>query len=957
MKRNFKLILVVLSLALVVFAFTGCEQLEMLKDLLNLSCQHSGGTATCLEPAVCEKCGEAYGEALGHTEVADAAVSPTCTTTGLTAGKHCSVCNEPIVPQEEVAMLPHSYVNGVCSGCGAEEPIYDYYLVGYLNGADYGIVGDSANLGDYKFVDGKLTVTFTADSYVLVKAADANGENVKYYWAEEYVTGKTATLILDKTQKMLVPKNVEITFTLTVNADGTLTLVADYHVHSYDTVEVVAPTCTNKGYTKHICSCEDFYTDTETPTVDHEYDNDEDETCNNCEHVRDLTCDHDWIPATCTTPKTCSKCSEPEGTPLGHSYVDGICSECEAKDPEYVNYYLIGSINGADYGFEDDWANLGEYKFVNGKLTVTFTSASYVFVKSADLDGNIKVWYMAPEYTVGKETVLKNSDTDETSEKMRVPANVEVTFTLTENEDGTLTLVADYEEKIDSHTYTVAGNMTDTFGTAWDSANTANDMTYDEETGLWTKVYENVSVGGTYEFKICLDHGWTKSWGVGEGNYSITLAKGQTLTVTFDAATGTINATASGEGVKTYTIAGNSADTFGSAWDPANAANDMTYDEATGLWTKVYENVTVGGTHEFKICLDHTWTTSWGVGTDNYTIDVAAGQTLTVTFDPATGTINATVSGEGSGSEGGETETPTVYETVVYFKNTAGWTDVTVHTWSGSDPDTTWPGNAATLVENTTDWYSYTLRYTDATAIRFIFNNGGKGEQTGDLSLNPETPYLVFAEHQAVANAFATMEEAEKSLEGDDSGSEGGDSEDSFVPLNVYITGDIDGINWGKTDAGKMQPNEDGSVYSITLTFTKTTEFKFHSPTQDWVGYVSSGNMSVPAGTYTFYYHRDSDTFGWASSEALTDVPSVYVMGGMNGWAENDSWKLTPDASGRVYTGTFTVESDAEFKMKDSNGTWYGINPTNGGNVAIKAGTYTFTFYADSSTIAWTVVE
>ena len=49
-------------------------------------------------------------EALGHTEVIDAAKAPTCTETGLTEGKHCSVCNEVLVAREVVAALGHTEV-------------------------------------------------------------------------------------------------------------------------------------------------------------------------------------------------------------------------------------------------------------------------------------------------------------------------------------------------------------------------------------------------------------------------------------------------------------------------------------------------------------------------------------------------------------------------------------------------------------------------------------------------------------------------------------------------------------------------------------------------------------------------------------------------------------------------------------------------------------------------------
>ncbi len=93
----------------------------------------------------------------------------------------------------------------------------EYYLVGYLNNADY--VGT-----DYTFVGGELTVTFTATSYVYIRDNSANS-----YYTEAYVdaitaTTGTGTFLQGKTEKMGVPGNKKLTFTLVENADKTLTI-------------------------------------------------------------------------------------------------------------------------------------------------------------------------------------------------------------------------------------------------------------------------------------------------------------------------------------------------------------------------------------------------------------------------------------------------------------------------------------------------------------------------------------------------------------------------------------------------------------------------------------------------------------------------------------------------------------------------------------------------------------
>ncbi|MCM1167947.1 MAG: hypothetical protein NC401_18335 [Ruminococcus sp.] len=59
--------------------------------------------------------------AKGHTEVTDAAKAPTCTETGLTEGKHCSVCDTVITAQTTVAATGHDWDDGVVTTPATED--------------------------------------------------------------------------------------------------------------------------------------------------------------------------------------------------------------------------------------------------------------------------------------------------------------------------------------------------------------------------------------------------------------------------------------------------------------------------------------------------------------------------------------------------------------------------------------------------------------------------------------------------------------------------------------------------------------------------------------------------------------------------------------------------------------------------------------------------------------------
>ncbi|MBQ8341461.1 MAG: hypothetical protein IJY22_03675 [Clostridia bacterium] len=71
--------------------------------------------ATILQTAEIEK--------LAHTEVVDAAVAATCTATGLTEGKHCSVCNTVLVAQNITSVLGHAESDWIVDQVSTSESI------------------------------------------------------------------------------------------------------------------------------------------------------------------------------------------------------------------------------------------------------------------------------------------------------------------------------------------------------------------------------------------------------------------------------------------------------------------------------------------------------------------------------------------------------------------------------------------------------------------------------------------------------------------------------------------------------------------------------------------------------------------------------------------------------------------------------------------------------------------
>ncbi len=200
-------------------------------------CQHQWIEADCLYPKTCRLCGETSGAALGHAEVIDEAVDSTCTQTGLTEGRHCSLCGKIFVAQEKTAAwghkwnMPtcttpktcsvcnttegepygHTFENGACIDCNEEDP--DFVSL-TLTSTTYNI-----NLTDYSDVAyitmiGGETVTYDIDdeSVVSCEWGEWDGDVIPLTFTP-VSSGNTSVTVYIKNSDVIITINVSVEMT------------------------------------------------------------------------------------------------------------------------------------------------------------------------------------------------------------------------------------------------------------------------------------------------------------------------------------------------------------------------------------------------------------------------------------------------------------------------------------------------------------------------------------------------------------------------------------------------------------------------------------------------------------------------------------------------------------------------------------------------------------------------
>ena len=320
-------------------------------------------------------------------------------------------------------------------------------------------------------------------------------------------------------------------------------------------------------------------------------------------------------------------------------------SETEPFVPGVNEYCLIGYINGADYGCNDDSANVGEYIFVDGTLSTSFNADSYIFIKTTDNAS----WYLTEAYTEETSATFIANGT----EKMKVPGGVELTFTLVENEDGTLILsyvtgeIVETEPTVPTEPVEAAYYVAGSFN-GWTLMDETCRMT-DNGDGTWTLVIADMTAGN-YEFKVN-DGTWANSWGSNGGNITFKVgADGDDVTITFNAETYEITVDGGADPdplpINDIYVAGQ-AGLVGVEWDPSQ--NKMTANGS--VYTITFTNVNKG-TYEFKFVANGTWDLNWASGvampsgevqtayrnaSGNSSVEVAVdGSTVTLTLDLTT---------------------------------------------------------------------------------------------------------------------------------------------------------------------------------------------------------------------------------------------------------------------------------------------------------------------------------
>ena len=377
-----------------------------------------------------------------HTYVSSTTTSATCTTTGVvTYTCDCGTSYTSTIPA-----LGHSYANGVCTRCGAEETTGgDTTEPTTPSGGGTVTAGsyvhnftENAKVSDFYTINGNLTKdrgTVTYNGLSLTQGLKMESSTTISFTAPSagtltLVFGGSDTASSDQFKLNGTSTSINSSFiytgsiaagSYTITKDDTCTLYymvytpessgEEEHTHSYSSSVTTAATCGKAGVMTYTCSCGSSYTEEIPATGNHSYSS----------VVTAPNCTEQGF-----TTHTCSVCGnsyvDSYTAANGHSYTNGYCTVCGAADPGYAaptdpteeptepteepsqpSEPAVSADakihNFTDDGFSSDFYTFAGSNLTNGKhgtYTYDFGSGTETLNNALKLDSAGSVVFIAP---------------------------------------------------------------------------------------------------------------------------------------------------------------------------------------------------------------------------------------------------------------------------------------------------------------------------------------------------------------------------------------------------------------------------------------------------------------------------------------------------------------------------------------------------------------------------------
>ena len=551
----------------------------------------------------------------------------------------------------------------------------------------------------------------------------------------------------------------------------------------------------------------------------------------------------------------CTAC----GTYVGHMYYKDECSAPDC-DQRRLDYYLVGYINGADYGCEGDHQNMGQYKFVNGKLTATFKTDGYVFVKTTGNAG----YYMTNGYPGAgvTSTYLYNTNSQGLkADKLHVPGGVELTFTLVENNDGTLTL---------------------SFTTSNDDVTDEDKTVYFNNTDGWAQV--NAYYWSITDATMINWPGVTMTRTEAEDPIYVMKLPSDAEYVIFNDGSGaqTMDLTVPADNML-YSFSG-----FNKGWSVYNPdKTTLNFDNSVAKWAKV--NIYYWSDQDDQMV---QWPgEEMTAGANNIFTSVIPSNATCVIFNNGKGaqTGDLTILKNGDtylyGTEGSSWASQSVTDEFrsVYFKNTAQWTNLHVHYWDAvKDIElSAWPGDAMVLQEG--DVYKAVIPVS-ATHVRF--NNGDNGLATTNIKLTEDENLFVY--DQTAADTQPT-------------GSWTTYGSSGLVPTRtVYL---LNGGNWATPYAHYWVEGGAETVWpGVKMTYVTGNLYSVQVPvdTEYIIFNSNTGTQTDDLPLFEEYDTYDYSNKVWVGTGSLTRT--IYLQNN-TGWADPYAYYWNKDSERMPWPG------------------------------------------------------